>query len=379
MSKKLNVSIVIPVITPKSICKISVIIPVYNMAKYLRQCLDSILKQTMQDFEVFCIDDASTDKSCDILFEYAKKDNRFHLIFNKVNQKQGVCRNKAIRQARGEYIFFLDADDYVDLSLFELLYTKAKKENLDMLNFAGTNFDSKTGKMLQAKFQDCKYVPKEINGRPFNYKDCLKYKFPFPMTCCRIFYSRKFLIDNDIRFLENIYFEDTYFTYKALFLAQKINVLDKILYFRRVHKNSTTQNWERHFGDYIECYSLLYQYFQGRKDCLSDYKDDNIDLMWANTVTNRYIKYSYKTQKRYFEQMKKFLSNIYAGKNLEKLKNESILGLLKANTFFEYKFKRVFKFYHDAYNQHKKAFLNKLIAKIRAKISTLEEQDFIEK
>ena len=110
--------------------KVSVIIPVYNTEKYLEKCLDSVCNQTLSDIEIICVDDCSTDNSLNILKEYAQKDNRIKLIEFKENKGAAAARNEGIKAATGEYIGFIDSDDYPETdSYYEQLYTKAKQEN----------------------------------------------------------------------------------------------------------------------------------------------------------------------------------------------------------------------------------------------------------
>ena len=102
--------------------QISVIIPVYNVEKYLRQCLDSVINQTFKDIEIICVDDCSTDTCLNILEEYAKKDNRFKIIRLNQNSKQGYARNRALEIAQAPFIMFLDSDDYLNEDAIEILY-----------------------------------------------------------------------------------------------------------------------------------------------------------------------------------------------------------------------------------------------------------------
>ena len=104
--------------------KISVIIPVYNVEKYLPKCLDSLINQTLSDIEIICINDCSTDNSLEILEEYASKDERIKIIDLKENQGAAAARNKGLEIAKGEYLGFVDPDDYVDLNFYEELYKK---------------------------------------------------------------------------------------------------------------------------------------------------------------------------------------------------------------------------------------------------------------
>ena len=111
--------------------KISVIVPVYNGEEFLSQCLDSILAQTLQDIEILCVNDGSTDNSLKILKGYAKKDKRIQII-NQKNQGLSASRNNAMKIAKGEYLSFVDADDYINKQFLEELYNSAIKENADI-------------------------------------------------------------------------------------------------------------------------------------------------------------------------------------------------------------------------------------------------------
>ncbi|MCI8650782.1 MAG: glycosyltransferase family 2 protein [Anaerotruncus sp.] len=117
---------------------ISVIIPVYNVETYLAECLDSVCSQTLQNIEIICVDDCSTDASRVILKEYAEKDFRVKVIFKECNEGTLRARNTAVAQARGEYILFLDSDDYIKEDTCQVLYQKAKTCRADILQYGGT-------------------------------------------------------------------------------------------------------------------------------------------------------------------------------------------------------------------------------------------------
>ena len=114
--------------------KVSVIIPVYNVEQYLRECLDSVVNQTLKEIEIICVDDGSTDNSLEILKEYAKKDKRITVIVQK-NLHAGVARNAGLTVAKGEYIHFLDSDDWLDKNTYEDLYNLIKSKNVSLVLF----------------------------------------------------------------------------------------------------------------------------------------------------------------------------------------------------------------------------------------------------
>ena len=111
--------------------KVSIIMPIYNASRYLEPAIDSILAQTLPEIEVICVDDGSTDKSLEILKEYQKNDDRIRIV-TQTNAGPAHARNNGIRRARGKYIAFLDADDFVEPTFIEDLYNTAKQDNLDI-------------------------------------------------------------------------------------------------------------------------------------------------------------------------------------------------------------------------------------------------------
>ena len=110
---------------------VSIIVPVYNCAQFLNRCMDSLVNQTLKDIEIICINDGSTDNSPEILQEYAAKDSRIKII-NKENGGLSSARNRGLAAAQGEYLGFVDSDDWVDLDFFEKLYNAAKKYDTDI-------------------------------------------------------------------------------------------------------------------------------------------------------------------------------------------------------------------------------------------------------
>lgn len=240
--------------------KVSVIIPVYNVEKYLAQCLDSVINQTLKDIEIICVDDGSPDNSGKILDEYAARDARIRVIHQK-NAGQGVARNVAMQIAKGEYIQFLDSDDWLAPNACEILYTKAKKHNLDMLNFAGTNVDDATGVMTQWPGQTMSYAPsdreiftaQEVQG------------MDVPISAARFLYRRAFLDDNNIRFPAGLFFEDNVFCHHSRLHLDMYGTESTILYFRRVHGGSVTQNWDKNFASYIGIIYVLDKMFDAHE------------------------------------------------------------------------------------------------------------------
>lgn len=187
--------------------KVSVIIPIFNTEKYLRKCLDSVCNQTLSDIEIICIDDCSTDNSLNILKEYASKDNRIKLIEFKENKGAAVARNLGITEASGEYIAFLDSDDYPEKSNFyERLYNSAIENDADITKGAYKNSDDG-------------YVDETIN------KKILQDKNNFCSTYCSAIFRNDFIKDNNIKFPELRDMEDPVFAFKCALKANKVEIV----------------------------------------------------------------------------------------------------------------------------------------------------------
>ena len=203
--------------------KISIIVPVYNTEKYLRKCLDSLVNQTLSDIEIICINDCSTDNSLEILRKYASKDNRIKVIDFKENRGAAYARNVGIEEAQGEYIGFIDSDDYPEtLEFYEILYLKAKDSCADIVKGAYKNSD--TG-----------FIDKLINEKIKEDKN------NFCSAYCSAIFSSKLIKENNIYFPELRDMEDPVFTFNCAQKANKIEVIDDLNVIITKRENSITK------------------------------------------------------------------------------------------------------------------------------------------
>ena len=167
--------------------KVSVIIPVYNVEKYLRECLDSVINQTLKDIEIICINDGSTDGSLAILEEYAAKDNRIKIIDLKENIGVGKARNIAFKEVTAPYVMYLDSDDWYELNACNTAYNQISANNNDMVIFDVYRY---LGAKNKKNMQDCKKLKKYAGYKNINYKD-LDKPYSFLAPCFKI-YSKNF-------------------------------------------------------------------------------------------------------------------------------------------------------------------------------------------
>ena len=151
---------------------VSVIIPVYNGEKYIEKCLKSLIDQSLKDIQIICVNDGSTDNTLSILNQFASKDNRIKVISTD-NRGQGSARNTALKEANGEYISFIDADDWINENALELLYNKAKSDDLDMLIYQMVNYIEDSKKYIETDlYNHTCFENNSINENDvFSYKD----------------------------------------------------------------------------------------------------------------------------------------------------------------------------------------------------------------
>ena len=173
--------------------KVSVIIPVYNVEKYLKQCLDSVVNQTLKDIEIICVNDGSKDKSREIIEEYAQKDSRI-VVIDKENSGYGDSMNKGIAAANGEYISIIESDDFADSDMLYDLYNLAKKYDSDVVKSDWYNYWTDTDLSIKRD------VFSNLNGLHPDIKDCPQCLLIQPSIWSAI-YEKSFLEDNQIQFL----------------------------------------------------------------------------------------------------------------------------------------------------------------------------------
>ena len=261
---------------------ISVIIPVYNVEKYLHVCLNSLLYQTYQNFEIICIDDASSDSSLEILEYFTKKDPRIKIIKNDSNRGQGYSRNRGLELAQGKYISFLDADDWFSPNAFEILIKKIEQDNLDLLMFKNIVYYDENQKFGFEKLYDMDFMNKFLN-QVFDHWDLDKTKlFVMSNVPWNKFYLKSFLDDNNIRFPnENLIHEDNPFFYKAITSAKRVSIIDNYLHSRRRRSGSTmTLNNERIFDNIEIMYKILDVFFEDNK-LYEYYKKEILEFIFS--------------------------------------------------------------------------------------------------
>lgn len=303
--------------------KISIIIPVYNSEKYLRECLDSVINQTLKDIEIICINDGSTDKSLSILREYKEIDNRIKVITQK-NQRQGAARNRGLEIAKGEYIQYLDSDDYLDLTACDMLYQKAIANELDMLCFSAYCFND--GIKYENKYYNFTFLPKNFNDI-FNISDCKEFCTRFVTSAAFTIYRFDFLQSINLKWEEGLFYEDNIYFVNAFIRAKKVSILNEKLYYRRIHDTSTTGFKNNNFDSKIKSFFILLCSIHNRleKEMFAKYF-----YSYTMILLNDYLNFDKQEQKKYFNELRECYINV---SKLHSLSNEinTNFGLISIN------------------------------------------------
>lgn len=220
--------------------QVSVVIPVYNVAPYLRQCLDSVAGQTLREIEIICVDDGSTDESPAILAEYAKKDSRFHVI-HQVNQGPGSARNAGMDHASGEYLIFLDSDDWFESDFLERMAARAKETGADVTICRAVEFDTCTNRELPSDWMlKTACLPGGLVFAPGDAAEHL-FQFTYGWPWDKL-YRRDYLLKEGFRYPNLAVSQDLVFVYPSIFCAERIAALDRVLIHHRVNRLASVSN-----------------------------------------------------------------------------------------------------------------------------------------
>jgi glycosyltransferase involved in cell wall biosynthesis len=338
---------------------VSIIVPVYNVEKYLEKCLESIINQTLKNLEIICVNDGSTDNSLQILEDYAKKDQRIKII-NKKNRGSGAAKNTGMKNASGEYIGFVDSDDWVDLAMFEKLYDRAKSQKSDMVMCPIYIYDN----VNQGSEYDLSYFNLDCFNEDFDdafdYTKTKEFFFKISVTPTNKIYRTKFLHDICAKFPEGLIFEDNPFFYKTFLNARNVSLIRDFLYFYRVNRsNSVMSKADKKYFDVVKIQNISRTIF------LSDpkFNEFKVDLLnyQIGSIFNRYEQVSEDYKKEFFELIKTDFHNIklenYEFEQLNQARKNKYQNVINSSSYREFelleKIKSLESTYHNDLRIHK--------------------------
>lgn len=248
--------------------KVSITVPVYNVEKYLEKCLDSLIGQTLKDIEIICINDGSTDNSLSILEKYAKKDSRIKII-NQENQGIANTRNKSIKLAQGEYIGFVDSDDWLSLDFFEKLYNAALKYEADI---AAAGIIRATDKHEKMFLEFKKETVTNNTDKKFEICD-----IPDKSYVCNKIYKLSKIRYFGLKFKNDVTYEDIIFTPEAVHKLGTLVTVPDTYYFYYKRQGSIT-NTKSNKNNHSYAVEIANKYF----------KENNIDIEFHRTKICRF-------------------------------------------------------------------------------------------
>lgn len=342
--------------------KVSVIIPIYNVENFLNCCLDSIVNQSLTDIEVICIDDGSTDNSLAILQSYAKFDDRIKII-HQDNKGSGATRNLGIEHSTGDYVYFMDSDDYIDLNALEKLYNNAVSNNSDFVIFKIARFDKEDNINYNDPSFDIESIFGDVdyNNFTFTYSDIKRYVMNTSFAPWTKLYKKEFLDRyNDLRFPEDLAYEDVPFHVNVMLYASKISFIPEFLYFYRVYSSSMvhTSNGYDIFKiiDIVEKFIMDNKYYGELKD--------EFDLFKITQILNYILSTG---EEEYFQKTKEEFSKIKISSqtNISEYYLARYDLVLRANNLIEY------------INEHYEIYINNLkkdISNLKSKNESLSEK-----
>ena len=312
---------------------ISVILTVFNSEKYLDNCLNSLIKQTYDDFEVICIDNNSTDSSSQILEYFSLKDSRIKIFKNKINKCEGYCRNKGLELANHEYVFFLDDHSWLDSNTFEMLLKKAVDKKLDMIIF--DNFENNI-------YNHDTNILQRYNSKVFNHLDLEKEElFNMSINTSNILYSNKFLTKNEIRFHENdrVYYEIPFF-FKTFLLSKKISYINENFSNNTyLFNKSLIEKINNNVNLNLNSIYLIFEAFLDNRETYEYYKKFLLKYIFENILDNKYDLIENENKEKLFiliqKVYQKFINDYKVPEdilnyiNKEILKKYEVFGLIK--------------------------------------------------
>lgn len=315
---------------------VSVVMPVYNVEEYLEQAIESLLNQSMKHIEIIAVDDGSTDCSLEILKRYESLDKRVK-VFSQKNQYAGVARNLGLSKAKGEYILFLDSDDFFENNLVKETYYVAKMNKADIVMFGANYYNDSTGRSWKGRWLlDTSFAPKY---QPFNYKDCPDTIFQITTACpwTKIF-RRKFIEETGLQFQNLHNANDVFFVLSAIAMAKRVITLDKPFVNYRIGLKQNLQSSKKRY--FYEAYSAWHDKLI-ETDLLNEVRKSYINCALGACLYNLRAVSDYDAKKIVYEKVKNeaidslelwgYEESYYINK-----KNYEEMCFIKENTFERY-------------------------------------------
>ena len=347
--------------------EVSIIIPFNNVENYIEQCINTVISQTLKDIEIILINDASTDKSRSIVLDFMQKDKRIKLIELNERKGQGFARNRGIELAKGEYIGFVDSDDFIEPDMFEKMYNTAKNSGCDIIMCLVKEYDDLNDKYITSDYYSLAPLC-GLKNNIFSAKDTKDNILDINVALWNKIYKRSYLKKTGEKFPEGFIYEDLPFFFGTYLPAEKIQIIWEFFYNYRINrKNSTMQQFNNKILDRLPMVSLTYEKLKNTpylKDL--QYK---IKGWIINDLFHRYTLLKENYHKEFFFQMKKIFESLEI-KDIDNPYWKRVYHfqgyLMVMNNTFENFNQKVFTEYLD---------IHKVEDRLRSEMSNTEETD----
>lgn len=315
---------------------ISIILPVFNGEKFIGKAIESVLNQSLNDFELIIVNDGSTDSTLDIITSF--DDERIKVI-DQNNKGPGQARNNGLEIASGEYVMFLDADDWFCEDALQTAYFEAKNNDTDISIFQIIKYFN--GEYSQNDWFNLNKFNESFENRVFNPHECGDFLFDISVSACQKIFNRKFLSKINARFPCGIYFEDMPFFFYTFLNAQRVSIIKKHLYVRQKHDGSITESVDSKFLDTVPAGQILMDIFI-ENGWYDQYKFDLLAFKINGPryalmgIEEKYKKDLYLLIKNDYESIKS--SKYYEDylENLGPVKKKFFLDILSSKNYEEY-------------------------------------------
>lgn len=321
--------------------KISLILSAYNEEKFIKKAIESVINQTLKDIEIIIVNDGSTDDTLNIINSYGNSDSRIKVI-DQENIGLGASRNKGMKIASGEYITFLDGDDWFATDAFEISYKEAKAKNTDITMYQMINYDDESGRVYENDWFNLNNLDESFDNIVFSPEKTKDFLFDLSVSSCQKIYRNSFLKSINASFPEGIYFEDMPFFFHVYLKAKRISIIRKHLYYRRKHDASITHVVDANYLDTVEAGCELMRRFIDN-GFYEDYKFDliaykiNGPRMALMDIREDAKKPLFKLIKEDYEKIKKTKYYQDYLDNLGPKKKKFFLDILKYDNYTEFK------------------------------------------
>lgn len=288
--------------------KVSIIIPYHDVEPYISKCLTSVIYQTLKDIEIICIDDASDDGSTEIVRKYAQADDRIKMLSTEKMSGQSYARNMGLAVATGEYIGFVDSDDWVETDMFEKMYNLAKEGNTDITMCCAKLYDDKKQEYYTDDYYGLKQLER-FGNKVFTSSDTKDDMLNINVVLWNKIYKREFLQKIGVKLYEGYIYEDMLFFFETYLKAQRINILWEDMYYYRQNRSfSTMQNSDKKVYDRIDMVKLTYDVLKHSR--FFEEKQDEIHRWIIDDIFHRYTLLEAKYYEAYYKKMRDFFISL---------------------------------------------------------------------